>query len=579
MKTFLTDRDIDFVKTQLKRNPTPDELSFIESITASVRSIEEKTSVLGSEENIVPKRVSINSNMDISIGQEHKSSLFHSNRKMDLFLSGTESIMDIRSGSVRTKIGMGVPSEFLHKKPDYTHMNLFIVQGNRDVHTISKIGKDLPVQFSHSIYKTGFGFTLFDITQQLQCGIKILMKNANNSLKLHQNRWSGILVAVNEEDVQAFQNLVSEKNIGSEYIGSLINDKRMDVFISKRDSVHFPLSMFGFLKTTFRNSKVISFSSNPQNPVYPALQKNYATIALKIAKKKINKPMLVQPKKSQISSSLASLKIKGTLKSLFVKNKICTLSDLEIGDKVSAGIIADITREISCMGIKPIGMSVAVGVNDLLNQDISGMFDSISYACRMLQSPLQNRMLYSHLKKDIDLTFTILGTGSNPDKIISKEFKQPSDFILMLGSLKGELRNTNYLKLKGKSFIGNEPIVDLNAEFRLQEVLQLAAEGNLIHSAASVEMGGISTTLIQCLRQSSSEIGARIYLNLKLRPDEILFGESHGVAIVTVSERDLMEFERICMRQRIPSTTIGRVTDDKLFLFNDWIKLSKDKLK
>ncbi|GIS70985.1 MAG: hypothetical protein CM1200mP10_05620 [Candidatus Neomarinimicrobiota bacterium] len=33
----------------------------------------------------------------------------------------------------------------------------------------------------------------------------------------------------------------------------------------------------------------------------------------------------------------------------------------------------------------------------------------------------------------------------------------------------------------------------------------------------------------------------------KMRNDELLFGETQGLVMVTLSENDLIEFERICM--------------------------------
>jgi hypothetical protein len=39
-----------------------------------------------------------------------------------------------------------------------------------------------------------------------------------------------------------------------------------------------------------------------------------------------------------------------------------------------------------------------------------------------------------------------------------------------------------------------------------------------------------------------------------------------------------MEFERICMTIGLPSTTIGRVTGDGRFKFNDVVNLDVNKL-
>jgi len=68
------------------------------------------------------------------------------------------------------------------------------------------------------------------------------------------------------------------------------------------------------------------------------------------------------------------------------------------------------------------------------------------------------------------------------------------------------------------------------------------------------------------------------YFSRKLKTEELLFGETQGLVLVTIKENDLMEFERICMAIGVPATTIGRVTDDGFYTFNKSIKLPVKKL-
>ncbi len=81
------------------------------------------------------------------------------------------------------------------------------------------------------------------------------------------------------------------------------------------------------------------------------------------------------------------------------------------------------------------------------------------------------------------------------------------------------------------------------------------------------------------LAVSEPSIGAKIHLSRKLTNEELLFGETQGLVIVTLSEEDIMEFERICMSVGVPSTTIGRVTNTNQYTFNDLININADKLR
>ena len=65
----------------------------------------------------------------------------------------------------------------------------------------------------------------------------------------------------------------------------------------------------------------------------------------------------------------------------------------------------------------------------------------------------------------------------------------------------------------------------------------------------------------------------------KLLPEELLFGETHGLVLISLREEDIMEFERICMNIGVPCTTIGRVTNTGRLTFNDLIDISTVKLK
>ena len=115
-------------------------------------------------------------------------------------------------------------------------------------------------------------------------------------------------------------------------------------------------------------------------------------------------------------------------------------------------------------------------------------------------------------------------------------------------------------------------------ETRLQETVLQGIQTGLIKSAVNISNGGLAVSLVKSLQNAEKVIGARIHLSRKLRQDEMLFGETQGMVIVSIGERDLMEFERICMTIGLPSTTIGRVTGDGRFKFNDVVNLDVNKL-
>ena len=59
----------------------------------------------------------------------------------------------------------------------------------------------------------------------------------------------------------------------------------------------------------------------------------------------------------------------------------------------------------------------------------------------------------------------------------------------------------------------------------------------------------------------------------------LLFGETQGLILISFKENNFIKFERICMQNNIPATTIGRVTGDGKFTFNNLINVQVKDLK
>ena len=149
----------------------------------------------------------------------------------------------------------------------------------------------------------------------------------------------------------------------------------------------------------------------------------------------------------------------------------------------------------------------------------------------------------------------------------------------MLGSHRGELGGSTYLKeIHGKEE-GPPPASDLEVEQRIREILITGAKVGLISSAAAVSRGGLAVTVAQMILLSEDGIGARIHLSSKIRDDELLFGETQGLCVITVKEKDIMELERICMRIGVTCTAIGRVTDKALYTFNNLLSVKQSELR
>jgi phosphoribosylformylglycinamidine synthase len=126
---------------------------------------------------------------------------------------------------------------------------------------------------------------------------------------------------------------------------------------------------------------------------------------------------------------------------------------------------------------------------------------------------------------------------------------------------------------------GSPPPLTLDTEIRVQSVCLEGIRKGIIRSAHDVSDGGLAVCLAESLLDSQPGLGTEIHLSRRLRNDELLFGESQSVIVVTVIEDDLLPLQRIAMEEQVPSITIGRVTDMGRLQINDLIDLPRKELR
>ena len=241
-------------------------------------------------------------------------------------------------------------------------------------------------------------------------------------------------------------------------------------------------------------------------------------------------------------------------------------------------------RNVLCCGAIPRFVTLGVDFDDLSDPTAHYQFrealSGLGSASTVFNLPIVSTHLVTDRvsRENPNLIVGVVGDVESVDQIISQDFKDEGDFILIFGSHRGEIGGSEYLKLIHKKELGPPPSVDLLMERNLQEFIYLTKSSKMIKSAYTVSKGGLSMALVRCLLNSREGIGARIHMSSKIREDEMLFGETQGLVIVTVEEESIIEIERICMRLRLPCTAIGRVTDTGKFEFNDLISLKVEKI-
>ena len=255
--------------------------------------------------------------------------------------------------------------------------------------------------------------------------------------------------------------------------------------------------------------------------------------------------------------------------------------DPEMGGKYA---MAGAARKTVSRGAHPSAAVSSFTCGNLLDPETFYVFKEavagMAHACREFQIPVVDKTIDCQPRISFpSLLAGVLGFMEQSEQLIVPTFHTPDDFILLLGSHRGELGGSEFLKTIHKRLDGPLPIVDVGMERRIYEIILMINKIGLIKSAKDVSIGGLAVAVAHCLVGSDNGLGARIHMSSKIREDELLFGETQGLFIITIDEDSLIEIERICMRMGVPCTAIGRVTGDGTFAFNESISLKVEKMK
>jgi phosphoribosylformylglycinamidine synthase len=176
------------------------------------------------------------------------------------------------------------------------------------------------------------------------------------------------------------------------------------------------------------------------------------------------------------------------------------------------------------------------------------------------------------------LLISAIGVIDDIHNVVSPEFKKDGDVIYVLGETFDELGASEYYKALAKknknNAIGNNvPKVDINKNLKTYKALENIIKKGLINSSISVNSGGLSVALAKA--SVGGMIGAQI--SLKDIPGEfssvnsVLFSESQGRIVVSVSKSNVSKFEKeldgICFAK------LGKVLNNGKFIITD----DKDK--
>jgi len=143
-------------------------------------------------------------------------------------------------------------------------------------------------------------------------------------------------------------------------------------------------------------------------------------------------------------------------------------------------------------------------------------------------------------------------------------FKDDGDLGLVLGEDKGELGGSEYLQMQYGLVRGKPPVIDLEREKALQELVRELIRAGLLKSAHDISEGGLAIALAECAL--CGERGVEVDLTTSQRPDIALFSESQGRAVVSISSNNLDAVLTAAEKYGVPATVLGTVGGESLLI-------------
>ncbi len=263
----------------------------------------------------------------------------------------------------------------------------------------------------------------------------------------------------------------------------------------------------------------------------------------------------------------ALLRIRGSKKGLAMTldgNGRYAALDPRTGGKAS---VAEACRNLACIGARPIGVTNCLNFGNPEKPGVMGQFkeavEGMSEACEAFGIAVTggNVSFYNETEGiAIDPTpvLGIVGLVEDIAKAVTPGFKSEGDTVILLGENKEEFGGSEYLALIHDRSDGCPPAVDLAREIAVHETLMEAIGEGLVRSAHDPSEGGLAVCAAECAFHSPEKTGCNLSLEGGLRPDAVLFGESHARILLTVRPADSARVLKIAGKRGVPAEVIGK---------------------
>ncbi|MGC1183549.1 MAG: phosphoribosylformylglycinamidine synthase subunit PurL [Candidatus Dormiibacterota bacterium] len=249
--------------------------------------------------------------------------------------------------------------------------------------------------------------------------------------------------------------------------------------------------------------------------------------------------------------------------------------------QATAIAVAEAVRNLACVGAEPLGITNCLNFGDPDRPEIMWQLEEavagLAAAARAFGVPVVsgNVSLYNQFDgQGIPPTPTLGVVGLVPDldHRVGSGFRREGDLVALVGPAGAgasgvELGGSEYQRLAHGVLEGAAPAVDLDQEMRSASAIRSAIEQGLLCSVHDCSLGGLAVALAESALLGG--LGARIRAPLDPPLDApagwvfgLLFGESQGRYLVTISPDSLDTVSSLFSQLATPFEPLGQVGGD-----------------
>jgi phosphoribosylformylglycinamidine synthase II len=228
--------------------------------------------------------------------------------------------------------------------------------------------------------------------------------------------------------------------------------------------------------------------------------------------------------------------------------------------------LAESYRNVAVTGAKPLAVTNCLNFGSPEDPAVMWQFEQavtgLADACLEMGTPVTGgNVSFYNQTGEVAIHPTpvigVLGVIDNVERRTPMAWGLDGELVYVLGTTRDELAGSEWAHAIHAHLGGHPPVLDLQAEMTLAEILVAGSAQQLFSAAHDVSEGGIAQTIAEMAMRSG--VGVRLEVPAELDAFTFLWSESSTRAVAVVPQNMNDEFLALCESKTFPITKIGSV--------------------